>query len=64
MVNVQTGVIGDDRFSPGVECCIPLDRQTCIDVSGKEHREFLGYDWDSYVACWCGSLGALDCGIL
>ena len=64
MVNVPTGVIGDDRFSPGVEYCIPLDRQNCIDDYGKEHRELLEYDWDSSVTCGYGSLDALDCGIL
>ena len=61
MVNVQTNVIGDDRFSPGVGYCVPLDRQNCIDLSGKEHREFLENDWDSSVTCGYGSLDALHC---
>ena len=25
MVNIQTNVIGDDPFSPGVGYCVPLD---------------------------------------
>ena len=60
MVDVQTNVIGDDRFSPGVGCCVPLNQQNCIDSSGKEHRELLENDWDSSITCGYGSLDALD----
>ena len=51
MVDMLTGVLGDDRFSPGVTCCVPLDRQNCIYPHGKEHWELLEFDWDSSVAC-------------
>ena len=53
MVHMPTDVLGDDRFSPGVSCCIPLDRQSCVDSHGKEH-------WDSSVACISDWVGALD----
>ena len=61
MVNVRTNVIWDDRFSPGVGYCIPLDRPNCIDFAEKEHRELLENDWDSSLTCGYGSLDALDC---
>ena len=51
MVHMPTDVLGDDRFSPGVACCVPLDRRSCVDSHGKEHWERLEFDWDSYVAC-------------
>ena len=60
IVSVQTNVIGDDRFSPGVGCCVPLNQQNCIDSSGKEHRELLENDWDSSVTCIYGSLDVLN----
>ena len=51
MVHMLTDVLGDDRFSPGVTCCILLDRRSCIDSLGKEHWERLVFDWDGSVAC-------------
>ena len=58
--NVPTGVFGDDRFSPGVTCGVPLDRQRYIVPHGKEHWEHLEFDWDSSVACVFAWVGALD----
>ena len=36
MVNVQTNTVGDDRFSPGVGCCVPLDRHDCVDMTWEK----------------------------
>ena len=33
MVNVQTDTVGDDRFSPGVGCRVPLGRRNCDDMT-------------------------------
>ena len=60
MVNMPTGVLGDDRLSPGVMCCVPLDRQSCIDPHGKEHWELREFYWDSSGACISDWVGALD----
>ena len=35
MLNMPTDVLGDDRFSPGVTCCVTLNRLYCIVPLGK-----------------------------
>ena len=57
-------LLGMTDSRPGLSNAFHLDRQNCIDVSGKDHRELLEYDWDSFVTCGYGSLDALDCDIL
>ena len=42
MVNVQTNTVGEDRFSPGVGYCVPLDRQDCVDMTWETYREASG----------------------
>ena len=42
VVNMPTDVLGDDRFSPGVTCCVPLDRPSCIDPM----RRSIGSVWN------------------
>ena len=45
MVNIQTDNFGDNRFSPGVGCC--------VDMAYRERPEFLGNDSDSSEDCGC-----------
>ena len=51
MMNMPTDVLVDDRFSPGVTCCVTLDRLRCIG---------LAINCDSSVACIPDWVGALD----
>ena len=51
MLNMLVDVLGDDRFSPGVSCCVILDCLSCIVPPRTEHWERLEFDWDSYVDC-------------
>ena len=60
MVDMPTAVLGDDRFSPGVTSCIPLDRPNCMDHHGREHWKLLEFGWDCSVACLSDCVGALD----
>ena len=66
MVNVQTDTVGDDRFSPGVGCRVPLDWQNCEDMTYWddmtywERLELLGDDSDSSEDCRCGPPGDFD----
>ena len=60
MVNMPTDVLGDDRFSPGVTCCVTLDQLCCIGPLRTEHWERLEFDWDSSVTCSPDWVGALD----
>ena len=50
MVNVQTDTVGDDRFSPGVGCRVPLDQQNYDDMTHWD-------DSDSSEDCGCGPPG-------
>ena len=61
MVNIQMNTVGDDRFSPGVGGCGPLDRQDCVDMTCEEYRELLEEDSDSSEDCGCDPLGDSDC---
>ena len=60
MVNVHTNTVGDDRFSPGVGCCVLLDQQDCVDMTCEECRELLEEGSDSSENCGYGPLGDLD----
>ena len=60
MVNVQTNTVGEDRFSPGVGCRVPLDRQDYVDMTYGEHLELMEVDSDSSEDCGCGPLGDFD----
>ena len=60
VMHMPTDVLGDDRFSPGVTSCVPLDRRRCIDSHGKEHWERLEFYWERFVACISDWVGALD----
>ena len=51
MVNVQTDTFGDDRFSPGVGCRVPLVRWNWDDMACWERPELLGDDSDSSEDC-------------
>ena len=60
MLNMPTAVLGDDRFSPGVTCCVILNRLSCIVPPRKENWEHLDFEWDSSVYCIADWVGALD----
>ena len=59
-MNVQMNTVGDDRFSPGIGCCIPLDRQDCMDMTYEEYQELLEEDSDSSENCGYGPLADVD----
>ena len=60
ILNMPTDVLGDDRFSPGVTCCVTLNRLNCIVTPMKELWKHLEFDWDSSVVCMTDWVGALD----
>ena len=50
-VRLLVDVLEDDRFSPGVSCCVILNRLSCIVPPRREHWERLEFNWDSSVDC-------------
>ena len=61
MLNMLTDVLGDDRFSPGVPCCVTLNRLSCIVPPRNEPWKHLEFDWTSSVDCmtdWWVQIGS------
>ena len=60
VLGMLVDVLGDDRFSPGVSCCVILNHLSCIIPPWTEDWERLEFHWDSSVDCIPDGVGAWD----